>query len=94
VRFAITTDELLDVPVPGDKNAAGAAVSAISSTAISSPNKTLTALMQLIACRLGMERSMVSVFDENAQVNNHTSYFASVLRWHDTVFSGRVYKDS
>lgn len=40
----------------------------IATTAVASPNKTLTALMQLIACRLGMQRAMVSVVDENAQV--------------------------
>jgi len=35
----------------------------------SSPNKTLTALMQLLACRLGAQRAMVSIVDEDTQVH-------------------------
>jgi hypothetical protein len=38
-------------------------------TPVSNQNKTLTALMQLIACRLGMQRAMVSVVEQHAQVN-------------------------
>jgi GAF domain-containing protein len=42
-------------------------ISGIGTTTISSPNTTLTALMQLIAWRLDMQRAMVSVVDEDAQ---------------------------
>jgi hypothetical protein len=39
------------------------------SATVSSPDQTLTALMQLIACRLGMQRAMVSVVEQHAQVS-------------------------
>lgn len=39
----------------------------VASTKVASPNTNLTALMQLIAWRLGMQRAMVSVVDENEQ---------------------------
>jgi hypothetical protein len=51
-----------------DEDATDSAL-APSTAPISSPNKILTALMQLIACRLGMQRAMVSVVDQNEQVN-------------------------
>lgn len=54
-----------DTPIAGDTVAAK--ISGIESSAVSSPNTTLTALVQLIAWRLGMQRAMVSVVDENAQ---------------------------
>jgi hypothetical protein len=43
-------------------------LSAVAGTKTASPNTNLTALMQLIAWRLGMQRAMVSVVDENEQV--------------------------
>ncbi|KAG9228378.1 hypothetical protein BJ875DRAFT_446930 [Amylocarpus encephaloides] len=39
----------------------------VSATALSSPNQILTALMQLIACKLGMQRAIVSIMDEGSQ---------------------------
>jgi GAF domain-containing protein len=54
-----------DAPISG--STVVAAVSGVESTAISSPNTTLTAMVQLIAWRLDMQRAMVSVVDENAQ---------------------------
>ncbi|KAG9247471.1 M4GK, histidine kinase-group I protein [Calycina marina] len=34
---------------------------------VTSPNRTLTSLMQLVACRLNMQHAIVSIVDENAQ---------------------------
>ena len=63
-----------DVPIAGAPLPPGQdgleSTKGMTTTAVASPNKTLTALMQLIACRLGMQRAMVSVVDENAQVNS------------------------
>jgi hypothetical protein len=65
-----------------------------STTPISSPNKILTALMQLIACRLGMQRAMVSVVDQNEQVNTFHLRISWAFSWLiELVFSGRVNKD-
>lgn len=52
----------------GIKDNLGIAVSGVSADRVSSPNNLLTALMQLLACRLNMQRAMVSVVDENNQV--------------------------
>jgi hypothetical protein len=53
-----------------DGTAQPESVGAVESTPLCSPNGTLTAMMQLIAWRLGMSRAMVSVVDNNAQVWN------------------------
>lgn len=59
---------------PGDPPIAGESVPVESPETVrsvekaSSPNSTLTALMQLITWRLGASRAMVSVVDDNAQV--------------------------
>ncbi|KAM0126800.1 hypothetical protein ACHAO1_009888 [Botrytis cinerea] len=58
---------------PGDPPIAGESVPVESPETVrsvekaSSPNSTLTALMQLITWRLGASRAMVSVVDDNAQ---------------------------
>lgn len=48
-------------------------LSSVASTKVTSPNTNLTALMQLIAWRLGMQRAMVSVVDESEQARNYES---------------------
>ncbi|KAM3066328.1 hypothetical protein ACMFMG_003164 [Clarireedia jacksonii] len=55
-----------DPPIFGG-NPAPESAGAVESTPLRSPNGTLTAMMQLIALRLGMSRAMVSVVDNNAQ---------------------------
>ena len=55
-----------DVPIAGSN----IAPSTIAATRIVSPNTTLTALMQLIAWRLGKQRAMVSVVDQSAQARD------------------------
>lgn len=52
----------------------------VASTKAASPNTNLTALMQLIAWRLGMQRAMVSVVDENEQV--WSAYIPTILTIH------------
>jgi hypothetical protein len=69
-------------------------VLAPSTAPISSPNKILTALMQLIAGRLGMQRAMVSVVDQNEQVNISHPRISWPFSWLiELVFFGRVSKD-
>ena len=58
-----------DIIANGDgENEARYALSAVPAIPLSNPDKIPTALMQLVACRLGMQRAMVSVVDEDAQV--------------------------
>ncbi|TGO54764.1 hypothetical protein BCON_0102g00210 [Botryotinia convoluta] len=54
-------------PIPGESAPAESPETVRSVEKASSPNSTLTALMQLITWRLGASRAMVSVVDDNAQ---------------------------
>jgi GAF domain-containing protein len=54
-----------DNSINGDPGAD--AILGVESFAASTPNTTLTALVQLIAWRLGMQRAIVSVVDDKAQ---------------------------
>lgn len=60
----------------------------VSSTKVTSPNTNLTALMQLIAWRLGMQRAMVSVVDENEQVRSLS--YSDILLTQEQVFLSRI----
>jgi len=74
----------LDNPRPvAEVEEASHNLSMIAATKITSPNTTLTALMQLIAWRLGMQRAMVSVVDESAQVTKmlKSFQFSQLIRW-------------
>lgn len=57
-----------DPPIAGESPPAESPETVRSVEKASSPNSTLTALMQLITWRLGASRAMVSVVDDNAQV--------------------------
>lgn len=57
-----------DPPIAGENAPAESPETVRSVEKASSPNSTLTALMQLITWRLGAGRAMVSVVDDNAQV--------------------------
>ncbi|TGO16195.1 hypothetical protein BTUL_0031g00610 [Botrytis tulipae] len=56
-----------DPPIAGESPPAESPETVRSVEKASSPNSTLTALMQLITWRLGASRAMVSVVDDNAQ---------------------------
>ncbi|ESZ99161.1 M4GK, histidine kinase-group I protein [Sclerotinia borealis F-4128] len=56
-----------DPPIAGERAPAESPETVRSVEKASSPNSTLTALMQLITWRLGAGRAMVSVVDHNAQ---------------------------
>ncbi|EMR90806.1 putative two-component sensor protein histidine protein kinase (dhkj) protein [Botrytis cinerea BcDW1] len=56
-----------DPPIAGESVPAESPETVRSVEKASSPNSTLTALMQLITWRLGASRAMVSVVDDNAQ---------------------------
>ncbi|KAG4027398.1 hypothetical protein MFRU_030g00340 [Monilinia fructicola] len=56
-----------DPPIAGENAPAESPETVRSVEKASSPNSTLTALMQLITWRLGAGRAMVSVVDDNAQ---------------------------
>ncbi|KAI9645526.1 hypothetical protein NHQ30_006268 [Ciborinia camelliae] len=56
-----------DPPIAGESTPAESPETIRSVEKASSPNSTLTALMQLITWRLGAGRAMVSVVDDNAQ---------------------------
>jgi hypothetical protein len=62
----------------------------VSSTKAASPNTNLTALMQLIAWRLGMQRAMVSVVDENEQVRFRILSYLDILPTPRKVFLSRI----